>query len=130
MHLVDQVLLRGPRLTSAGEQNRKAASFALSAFGGNTVLLPLGLMGVLHPLQWALLALIGLLLFGKHLPKASRLVGRSVWDLKNGLAELVGLGHSVDESREHRGRGQGLAVERKRDRLSGSASQQIEAKGD
>jgi TatA/E family protein of Tat protein translocase len=49
---------------------------------------PSAFIGPIGPLEFALIAAVGLLLFGKRLPEVGRQVGKSIVEFKRGLQQL------------------------------------------
>src|SRR3954470_2648525 len=53
--------------------------------------------GMPGPMEWLIIGLIGLLLFGKRLPEVGRSVGKTIVEFKKGMKEVSEEVHQVDE---------------------------------
>ena len=66
--------------------------------------LPLAFIGMPGGLEWAVIGLVALLLFGKRLPGVARSLGQTLTEFKSGLAgngEAGGTSESESETQEN-----------------------------
>jgi sec-independent protein translocase protein TatA len=74
-----------------------------------TVPTTLAFLGLPGGMEWVVILVIGLLLFGSRLPTVGRSIGKSITEFKKGLKDAT---DDVNDTGDHQGSGQGANAPR------------------